>query len=1375
MPPEVDITVPEGSTLTLKIGDFFESPELFRDVLIANNAVSESNPFFTLDWVYEEPRLSQLNRFKLPQTDALFAITQDIIITQPQSLILMLNSSVPLLKLNVNLFSTQQVRVLNKKTMIQIPIPRLTSMTNDQLMVIKLNPPSSKNAAAILVYLSNVATFLRTAVPLNATVAILNKLVREQRQPLWNQRVNFLFEEFDVDLANKLAWALFTNLPPLDNPLTEDQLRTHAAQLATLSNVAGAADPLTTLSNTLDSAIGLLTADDNSQNLLKFRFMFSMEKALAGTELFDRPAFQEVPRELTQVEQTSVPTVSINVKKYGSGTYIVYQRGVVLGNYMEDDLKEDLYPEFGTLFLSTRDYFTIRHVAQLLWIDSENTLKLQTSVRVGEKLQEVQPSLIPPVLKDRRVLKLSDEQTDYLNPDLANNAYAMQSALRRDQLASLGDLERRSANGGVYACLVLKSEQDTALLFPFPNQIVGNPAEAVKYSVSQQKVKGMTELDRESLLLSFVSSQTIDLVIPAPSNIHVKADWKDQIEVDLRPWIKMPAGYNAVWTRYFQNTRTPMQNDSANVPLRIPAKSGEYLAGLYSVDVFSGNPAVLVQNLTFVVDVTGTCQRCGNGFSVLNNQHGACRWHSRHPTEIFTKTRTKPETIIDLLTKVFGSDRVLNQIQTEIQNHRQELTKFPEFAKFVRATDLNLVRSRVPISWLINMLPIDSGIEMNALQSGIDEMFSILDRNKFTNYSAVGENLWWTRAPLEPLGATFSLAKFIQYCSISDVDNICRKYPECDKAVIYRPLLPAGAPTELFNPNDSSQAQAVLSGAVFINPNKYWGKAKRSMQGLPRASFANNPVQYEPVSTWLCCLLPEDEPGCFIGRHNLHTTLPDLNDWNRDSLNPGSEFIRNPTTSFQAAEAIRLAYERNDLVTAFKLERTFNLVHGGKATLAVFPESVEKVKLYDLMLARGIGFIEQGNLQEILNQVDIQQSFGVWTHDLQRMAEYPSNKVDSDATLKATVVRQKVIEKERLRILQASPFQQEFTAQDFTDIVASMRQTVVVQNDPFWRVVLPNRQPRPGVVVPRLPAIPKAQPKARPKAGPTAEEIRRQQQAQNAIAEAARKAEEARKLREETLRKQEEERKIREEAQRRREERLRQRQLDLDRKNAADRQAEEQARRKAEADAAAAAERNLKRLQDEQDRKKREEERQKQLQQALEKQKREAEEAKRKAEEAARLAKGGKGETADIKFLKETLSFPDADQVEDLRRIYPTDVVNGILVSELKKIFDTLDYLYEREKDVDNRTFSAEELEDFAVYGSFFAPEVGKQQINQPSGIVIPYAKRLRLQILTLKLTKDPTIVSYNDAVLKVFLDSVLRDLKDIDRLIQKAIGILFT
>ena len=119
----------------------------------------------------------------------------------------------------------------------------------------------------------------------------------------------------------------------------------------------------------------------------------------------------------------------------------------------------------------------------------------------------------------------------------------------------------------------------------------------------------------------------------------------------------------------------------------------------------------------------------------------------------------------------------------------------------------------------------------------------------------------------------------------------------------------------VFDPRSPEGNAELFEGITQRNPNIHWGEIVHPNKQSQRQ--------------WACCGRDLAHPGCWVGRHNPSTTLPDLQDQLHNDPERGTEHINDLAASAPTHADIVRAWKEQNYAKMLELEAKFNRIHGG--------------------------------------------------------------------------------------------------------------------------------------------------------------------------------------------------------------------------------------------------------------------------------------------------------------------------------------------------------------------------------------------------------------------------------------------------------------
>lgn len=417
-----------------------------------------------------------------------------------------------------------------------------------------------------------------------------------------------------------------------------------------------------------------------------------------------------------------------------------------------------------------------------------------------------------------------------------------------------------------------------------------------------------------------------------------------------------------------------------------PSERNEELAGIYQVDFISPN---FDEVLEIELEYNLMCRRCKLHYNASTNTHGSCQFHSSHPDEYALAYENEGVNLADLIELSEKSPEKSPERQGVVDSINRYLSRHFApiagnlYAKTV-ARKITLdgpldLRRTLPLSWMIELIIEDHSFEVsNEQMKGaflIRENFVYLkswlrERNYSTSSLWNGLNVWY-------IGEQFNLDLFMELMTLEHFLAITGRNSNERKWLANRLIGRTGTPglaVRRFSATDNAdEATAVLEGVRTLNPNIYHGIAQTSRPG------ANRPLSF------VCCRRATVEPGCYVGRHNSETAVPDVS----DLLNGrrGTEWQLDPATGDDRAAKIKELYSKGLIMAGTQLELEFNRVHGGILVpdLGLVPNQLQLLKQ---VLDRSDNVNTLEDYEEIVEAANFARPFRRWLQSREAQLDY---------------------------------------------------------------------------------------------------------------------------------------------------------------------------------------------------------------------------------------------------------------------------------------------------------------------------------------------------------------------------------------------------
>jgi hypothetical protein len=647
-------------------------------------------------------------------------------------------------------------------------------------------------------------------------------------------------------------------------------------------------------------------------------------------------------------------------KPTGSFTMIGYQRGTLgvaanNGNFSSQD-----YTGYETGF-ADQDVWTLRNITKVACLEDRRIIRkpfnYEQQVEVRE--QETWPYAIDPSVFNGQPstpeLVLFKTEGNY-----EDKSFTVQRKIKQDTLPLL-----HSNESGVYAFAVSPADEqryNTTLSAAALFTKTVDKATPVDSRTGGNLVYVIT---REYQFFDYLFSPF--LLSVSPISRTIKANLGETLTIDFRSSfsaLKPPPG-SLTWSKNDNVNVVSLDNYKDRLVVAFP-RATEEQAGLYQLSVNTPpNAGNIHEILEVVVDLALRCVRCDKEYTALGNHHGACRFHSRHPADIATAYENTGFSLVKYVKE--RPEAISAYYNSWLQKEFRLLGKAITQDKKASLLAQLMIPGTATSAKIYRHLPLRDTLE--AVISEEQTNFHLVDDCRIILQNLSYVEPWLRRSGYRADARDFDLHEFADNLTLAQYESLPITVASDRQWLngLLKSVRPSpGLALERFDSTNPLQAQPVYGGKTPVNPNIHFGVIAWA------TGQADGP-------RWACCLQPSEALGCYVGRHNSVTTIPDLSDWLHNSPRRGTEYIFDPNTSNESFVAIREAYAEHRFAEGIRLEAAFNRIHGGEFTLGftfLNPKDASNDTLLESILTEEQ--LSEKQLVLLLGRVNLDFSFGLW-------------------------------------------------------------------------------------------------------------------------------------------------------------------------------------------------------------------------------------------------------------------------------------------------------------------------------------------------------------------------------------------------------------
>lgn len=842
---------------------------------------------------------------------------------------------------------------LQNRTRVALKADPLNALTGDYLWV-RRNLPSSRFYEALQGRLLELRRQLDTQVPRTAAgnfeagrdrVLLAEKLFNFQStfRVLDGHPSKFVYQAFLI--------ALVFGVSALDTPDTADLFDVVAqVDLATVWPAAGVDNYRSWLRSVVQKAARMVSTTEAGATYMTLRGMMAINFTLgAGLANPEYALLQEEsPYGNTYELAVSTPDDSFTV--------LCYQRGRIAGNQV-------LYPTVNGYF-SDDEYLTLRRV--------DSIVVLPKDLRVVEQtFAYMEPADVPKDTLAYRPDNLSlPRELVRFKPVIDAESVANDAVERLPRQEKIPF--RHTGNIGLYAYALTATAPVNWIvggLLPVPIEVTLGDA-----LVATRKPLNEWTLPFTNVITGVFSLQITNRVSRQFTALRVNP------QLDFTQFFPkgLPAGAEIAWSKHREGKTQEFPELFERLTYS-PVDRTEEIAGLYQLDVRAPNGFNEV--LLIDLDYKLLCKRCDTHYTASTNSHGECTFHSSHPGEYATAFENSRQTMDEALKMMQRPE--FREISFNVINAFLRETYAPISDNvYANAVAQRLIPGQemplqevLPLSWLLEIL-FDGGFEefqgpsyriLSVMRENLNLLKNWLRTRNFVDRGT------WNGIQAWFVDGVFDLDLYMELVTLNDLKRIPVKNNQerkwLESLTTGYDAEPGLAVRRFVAEENVDEATAVLEGARSLNPNIYSGVATSSLPGSE--------------CRYVCCRRSVHEPGCYVGRHNSETAVPDLSDLMNGRR--GTEWQLDRDTNSDSYNKISDLYAQKLTTAGTQAELKFNRVHGGllMPDLGLKPADQE---LLEKLLQDETRDTEA--YLALFDKVDWSRPFRRWTQSREAQLEY---------------------------------------------------------------------------------------------------------------------------------------------------------------------------------------------------------------------------------------------------------------------------------------------------------------------------------------------------------------------------------------------------